>query len=125
VMITAMAEDGGQKAAEIIKNIVREVVVGEVFTGKVSRLFDFGAMVEILPNQEGMIHISELDHQRVNRVSDVVNVGDVVTVKVIKIDEKGRVNLSLKAMKEGQGPSGLADQPREKRPFFRPKKKRF
>ena len=125
VMITAMAEDGGQKAAEIIKNIVREVVVGEVFTGKVSRLFDFGAMVEILPNQEGMIHISELDHQRVNRVSDVVNVGDVVTVKVIKIDEKGRVNLSLKVMKEGQGPSGLADQPREKRPFFRPKKKRF
>ncbi|MFA6215796.1 MAG: polyribonucleotide nucleotidyltransferase, partial [Patescibacteria group bacterium] len=98
VLITASDETAGNKAAEWIKNIVREVEVGEVFTGKVSRLFDFGAMVEILPGQEGMVHISELANRRVNQVSDVVNIGDTVTVKVIKIDEKGRVNLSLKAM---------------------------
>jgi len=98
VMVTAMDEAAGLKAVEWIKNIVRVVEVGEVFTGKVSRIFDFGAMVEILPGQEGMIHVSELAWQHTNRVEDAVNIGDTVTAKVIKIDEKGRINLSLKAM---------------------------
>jgi len=98
VMITAINEEAGQKAAEWIRNIVREVEVGETFEGKVTRLFDFGAMVEILPGQEGLIHISELAYQRVNKVDDIVKIGDVVKVKVIGIDEKGRTNLSLKAM---------------------------
>lgn len=118
VMITAQDPEGGQKAADWIKNIVRVVEVGEVYTGKVSRMFDFGAMVEILPGQEGMVHISELAYNRVGQVTDVVNLGDTVTVKVIKIDEKGRVNLSLKAMLPR--PEGASDnfQP-EKKPFFK------
>jgi polyribonucleotide nucleotidyltransferase len=98
VLVTALVAENGDKAVEWIKNIVREVEVGEIFTGKVSRIFDFGAMVEILPNQEGMIHISELAWYRVGKVSDIVKIGDVVNVKVIGIDEKGRINLSMKAL---------------------------
>ncbi|MDX9893494.1 MAG: polyribonucleotide nucleotidyltransferase [Patescibacteria group bacterium] len=124
VMVTGVPGSDSDAAVEWIKNIVREVEVGEVFTGKVSRLFDFGAMVEILPGQEGMIHISELAWQHVNAVTDVVNIGDEVTVKVIKIDEKGRINLSLKVLKEK--PAGYEDRPYERRhedhgrkPFFK------
>ena len=113
VMITAMDPENGKKAEEWIKNIVKVVEPGEVYTGKVSRMFDFGAMVEILPGQEGMVHISELAHRRVGQVSDVVNLGDEVTVKVIGIDEKGRVNLSLKAMTPA--PEGYVDTPRPER----------
>lgn len=98
VMVTGTEDSDTAKAVDWIKNIVREVEVGETFEGPVTRLFDFGAMVEILPGQEGMIHISELAHERTNQVSDVVKVGDIVKVKVIKIDEKGRVNLSMKAL---------------------------
>ncbi|KKM00391.1 hypothetical protein LCGC14_1804940, partial [marine sediment metagenome] len=71
-----------------IKNITREVKVGEVFQGKVTRTLDFGAFVEILPGQEGLIHISKLASYRVNKVTDIVKIGDVVEVKVIFIDEQ-------------------------------------
>jgi len=129
VMVTSTDEEGSKKAVEWIKNIVRVVEVGEVFTGKVSRLFDFGAMVEILPNQEGMVHISELDWTRVNKVDDVVKIGDTVTVKVIKIDEKGRVNLSLKAMKprpeHSSFDSSSSPRPDAKKGFFGNRNKRF
>ena len=86
---------------------MREVTVGEVFTGKVTRMFDFGAMVEILPGQEGMVHISEMAHHRVGKVGDVVKSGDIVNVKVVDIDEKGRVNLSMKALLPA--PDGATD----------------
>ncbi len=122
VMVTATEEEGAQKAVEWIKNIVREVEIGEVFEGKVTRLFDFGAMVEILPGQEGMIHISELANYRVNQVSDIVKIGDVVKVKVIKIDEKGRVNLSMKALLPRPENNPREDFHQEKR-FFRRNKK--
>ncbi len=117
VMVTAVSGSEGDKAVEWIKNIVREVEVGEVFEGKVSRLFDFGAMVEVLPGQEGLIHISEFDWQRVNNVKDAVNIGDMVKVKVISIDEKGRINLSMKALKprpENSSGSGFSGQSRER-----------
>ncbi|MDD5251590.1 MAG: polyribonucleotide nucleotidyltransferase [Patescibacteria group bacterium] len=92
------------KAVKWVNDITREVQAGELFeSGKVTRILDFGAFVEFLPNQEGMVHISELAPWRVNKVTDVVNVGDVVPVKVIKIDELGRINLSLKAAKEALG----------------------
>ena len=97
VMVTG-DEEGSKKAVEWIKNLVKEPEVGEEYTGKVSRMFDFGAMVEILPGKDGMVHISELSHDHVKQVSDVVNLGDEVRVKVIKIDEKGRTNLSIKAL---------------------------
>ncbi|OGY45219.1 MAG: polyribonucleotide nucleotidyltransferase [Candidatus Buchananbacteria bacterium RIFCSPHIGHO2_01_FULL_39_8] len=103
VMVTSVNEEGAKKAVEWIKGIVREVQVGEVFEGKVIKILDFGAIVQILPNQDGMIHISELAHHRVNSVSDVVKVGDVVKVKVINA-ENGRIGLSLKAMMPNDNP---------------------
>jgi len=96
VFITAEKEEAGQKAVEWVKNLTREIIVGEVFQGKVKRILNFGAFVEILPGQEGMVHISQLADRRVEKVEDVVRVGDIIPVKVIEIDEKGRINLSLK-----------------------------
>jgi len=99
IYVTAEKEEAGQKAVEWIKNITREVMVGEVFQGKVKRILNFGAFVEILPGQEGMVHISQLAPRRVEKVEDVVSIGDIVPVKVISIDEQGRINLSIKEAK--------------------------
>ena len=82
--------------------LTKEFEVGETFTGKVTRVFPFGAMVEIGPKQEGLVHISELAPFRVNQVTDVVAPGDEVKVKVVGIDDQGRVNLSIKAVQELQ-----------------------
>ncbi|MBM3708703.1 MAG: polyribonucleotide nucleotidyltransferase, partial [Actinobacteria bacterium] len=95
IFITSSKEESAQKAVEWIKNIVREVVVGETFQGRVKRILNFGAFVEILPGQEGLVHISKLAPYHVRRVEDVVNIGDIVSVKVISIDEQGRINLAL------------------------------
>ncbi|MCK9445817.1 polyribonucleotide nucleotidyltransferase [bacterium] len=96
VFVTAENEASAQKALEWIKNLTKEVLVGEIYQGKVKRILEFGAFAEILPGQEGMIHISQLANERVNKVTDVLKIGDVVPVKVISIDEQGRINLSLK-----------------------------
>jgi len=98
VMITSTDEEGAKKAKDWVESLTKEAKVGEIYAGKVSRLFDFGAMVEILPNQEGLVHISEIAPYRVNKVSDVLKVGQPVKVKVISIDDQGRVNLSIKAI---------------------------
>jgi len=96
VFITAEKEEAAKKAIAWVKSLTREVKVGEVFQGKVKRVLDFGAFVEILPGQEGMIHISKLSpKKRIRRVEDVVRIGDIVPVKVISIDEQGRIDLSL------------------------------
>lgn len=95
VFVTADKEEAAKKAIAWIKNITHEVKAGEVFQGKIKRILDFGAFVEILPGQEGLIHISQLAPYRVRKVEDVVNVGDIVPVKVINIDEQGRINLKL------------------------------
>lgn len=96
IFITSQEEEAAAKALAWIKNITHEVKIGEIFQGRVKRIFDFGAMTEILPGQEGLIHISELAPYRVKKVEDVVKIGDIVPVKVISIDEQGRINLSLK-----------------------------
>lgn len=96
VFITSPDEISAQKAAEWIKNITHEVKAGELFQGRITRIMNFGAFAEILPGQEGLIHISQLADRRVERVEDIVNVGDVVPVKVREIDTQGRINLSLK-----------------------------
>ncbi|MFA5013112.1 MAG: polyribonucleotide nucleotidyltransferase [Candidatus Paceibacterota bacterium] len=96
VFVTAESEEAAQKAIEWIKNIIKEVEVGETYEGVVKRIMDFGAFVEILPGQEGLVHISQLDNKRVEKVTDVVKLGQVIPVKVISIDEQGRINLSLK-----------------------------
>jgi polyribonucleotide nucleotidyltransferase len=105
VVIGSPDMEATQKAISMIESLTREIQIGDVFTGKVSRIFDFGAMVEILPGKEGMVHISELADYRVNKVEDVVKIGDEVMVKVINIDNLGRVNLSRRALfeKDAQG----------------------
>ncbi|OGZ22519.1 MAG: polyribonucleotide nucleotidyltransferase [Candidatus Nealsonbacteria bacterium RIFCSPHIGHO2_12_FULL_38_18] len=95
IFITAVKEESAKAAEEWIKNITREVKVGEIFEGRVERIMTFGAFVEILPGQDGLIHISKLSDKRVDRVEDIVNIGDMVTVKVILIDDLGRINLAL------------------------------
>ena len=96
VMITGSNAANAAKAQEWVERIVKEVEVGEIYTGKVVRLMDFGAFVNILPGKDGMVHISELAPSRVDKVTDIVNIGQEVTVKVIEIDDQGRVNLSIK-----------------------------
>lgn len=98
VFITSTNASGGEEAAKIIRNMTREVEVGEEFTGTVTRIMNFGAFVEILPGKEGLIRISDLDWNYVNSVEDVLNIGDEVNVKVAEIDDQGRVNLSRKAL---------------------------
>lgn len=98
VFISGIDAEMIAKAQELINNIVAEAEVGETYTGKVTRIMNFGAFVEILPGKEGLLHISHIAHERVNKVEDILNVGDEVTVKVTEIDEKGRVNLSRKAL---------------------------
>lgn len=96
VYITSVSSEGMALAKQMILNLTREVEVGETFTGKVTRIMDFGAFVEILPGKEGLVHISEMAPFRVEKVTDVVNIGDEVTVKVYEIDAMGRINLSIK-----------------------------
>lgn len=96
VMITALDGASGKAALEWVTNLTREVKAGEAFTGEVVKLMEFGAFVNLLPGKDGMVHISELAPWRVEKVEDVVKVGDKVHVVVMAIDEKGRINLSMK-----------------------------
>ena len=96
VFVATADEAAGRKAIAIIEGIVGDVQIGQQFTGKVTRIMNFGAFVEFLPGKEGMVHISKLAHTRVNKVEDVVNIGDEIPVKVIEVDKQGRINLSLK-----------------------------
>ena len=96
ILIFAVDQASGAAAQAAIEAIVKEPEVGEIYTGKVVRIMQFGAFVEILPGKDGLIHISKLDKKRVEKVEDVVNIGDEVTVKVIEIDKQGRINLSRK-----------------------------
>jgi len=98
VFITADSKEAGEKALEWVKSLTHEVAVGEVFKGKVTRLMNFGAFTEILPGQEGLIHISEISDKRIDKVEDVLSVGDVVSVKVKEIDNLGRINLTMKGI---------------------------
>ncbi len=95
-MITGTDSEGVSKALEWIKNLTKEVQVGEIYTGAVTRTLDFGAFVEILPGREGLVHISEFSSEHVDKISDVAKIGQELTVKVIEIDDQGRINLSVK-----------------------------
>jgi len=121
VLISSNDEESARKAIKIIEDLTKEVEVGAVYTGKVTRLMDFGAFVEVLPGKEGLVHISELADHRVASVEDEVKVGDEVMVKVIEIDRMGRVNLSRRAVFQdeagGEGPRPSPPQgqgPRER-----------
>ncbi|RRD94540.1 polyribonucleotide nucleotidyltransferase [Clostridiales bacterium COT073_COT-073] len=98
VFIISEDQEMANKARKIIETIDKGVQVGEVFEAKVMRIMNFGAFVELVPGQEGLVHISKLAKERVANVEDVVKIGDVITVKVMEIDSQGRINLSRKAM---------------------------
>lgn len=102
VMIMSNDAEASAKAVKIIEDIVAEVEVGRTYMGKVVRITDFGAFVEVLPGKDGLVHISQLALERVKKVEDVVNVGDEIMVKCVEIDEKGRVNLSRKVLLQEQ-----------------------
>jgi polyribonucleotide nucleotidyltransferase len=107
VMVTSNDAEGMKKAVKMIQDIVREVEAGEIYEGTVVRLEDFGAFVQILPNKDGLVHVSEIAWQRTNKPGDVLNIGDKVKVKVKEIDNLGRVNLSMKALLPR--PEGMPD----------------
>ena len=134
VMITGSDQEGATKAEEWIKNIVREVEVGEVFEGPIIKIVtdrnkgtDIGAIVELGPNKDGMVHISQIAHERINKVSDKIKVGDIVKVKVMEVDkEKNRIGLSIKELLPR--PEGIASANGKedskssfKKPFFKKK----
>ncbi|RKD34484.1 polyribonucleotide nucleotidyltransferase [Thermohalobacter berrensis] len=101
VLVAAENMEKGQKALGMIKEITKDIEVGEIVTGKVLRIVPFGAFVEISPGKEGLVHISNVSKKRIDKVEDVLSIGDEVTVKVIGIDGQGRINLSRKdAMKQ-------------------------
>src|SRR4029077_17970907 len=95
----AHSDAAGAKAAlSKVQALCEEVVVGKTYTGKVASIKDFGAFIEIVPGKDGLLHISEIEHYRVNRVDDVLKMGDIIEVKVIAIDDQNRVKLSKKAL---------------------------
>ena len=98
VFISSTNEEMNEKAQHIIEDIVREVVVGQLYLGKIKRIEKFGAFVEIFQGKDGLVHISELAEERVGKVEDVVKLGDEMLVKVMEVDRQGRVNLSRKAV---------------------------
>ncbi|UCB45486.1 MAG: polyribonucleotide nucleotidyltransferase [Spirochaetota bacterium] len=96
VTISSRNNENAQIAHEMIRKLTEDVEIGKIYEGKVKRVTDFGAFIEVLPGKEGLCHISKLDFKRVNKVSDVLRVGDTVKVKVTEIDSMGRINLSRK-----------------------------
>ncbi|MBT9175989.1 MAG: Polyribonucleotide nucleotidyltransferase [Firmicutes bacterium] len=103
VFIAAVDAEQGLRAKEIISDLVREMGVGEVYTGKVTRVEKYGAFVELLPGKEALVHISQLAHERVARTEDVVNVGDRIQVKITDVDRMGRIGASRKELLPAQG----------------------
>ncbi|MBU2542734.1 polyribonucleotide nucleotidyltransferase [Patescibacteria group bacterium] len=109
VMITSNDGEAMEKAKKIILELTREIEAGEVFDGKVVRIEDFGAFVSLIPGKDGLVHVSEISYERVNKPGDVLKLGDTVKVLVKEIDNLGRVNLSMKALLDR--PEGYVDRP--------------
>ncbi len=118
VRITGAKADGREKAKQMILGLTKEPEVGEVYDGKVTRIMSIGAFVEYLPGKEGLVRVSELSGERVNRVEDVVKVGDSVRVKVAEVDRQGRVNLSMRGIGE-EGTEAYEQRQRAERDRYR------
>ena len=120
VFISALNTDDAKRALMVVETIAKDPEIGAIYKGRVTRLMTFGAFVEIAPGKEGLVHISRLDVKRVDKVEDVVSVGDEVMVKVVEIDEQGRLNLSRRdALIEVEGltpENNVSDAPRPSRP---------
>ncbi len=100
VTIASVDPENGRRAKEMIDNMIRQPEVGMIYTGKVKKIMNFGAFVEILPGKEGLLHISQIEHRRIDRVEDVLKVGDEVQVKLMRIDDQGKLDLSRKVLLE-------------------------
>jgi polyribonucleotide nucleotidyltransferase len=105
IAIACVSAEGGEAARKRIQDITADVEVGKVYEGPVLRLLDFGAIVQLLPGRDGLLHISQISHERVNAVSDHLKEGQIVKVKVLEADDKGRVRLSMKAVKDQEQPA--------------------
>jgi polyribonucleotide nucleotidyltransferase len=117
VFIASPDGEGAEKAKKMVEALTKDVTIGETYMGTVTRLMNFGAFVAVLPGKEGLVHISQLAPQRVERVEDVVKVGDEIMVKVVEIDSQGRINLSRKAVLTGEAyvpPERNGGAPRER-----------
>ena len=120
VYVSGLDIDKCRQAVSIVETIANDPEIGAIYKGKVTRLMNFGAFVEIAPGKEGLVHISKLDVKRVDRVEDVVNVGDEVIVKVIEIDDQGRLNLSRRdALVEVEG--AVVEEGSDEEPVRRPR----
>jgi len=115
VYIATTDGESAMRARERVEALTETAVIGRIYTGRVVRTTDFGAFVEILPNVDGMVHISQLDTQRVDKVEDVVRVGDEITVMVTDIDPQGKIRLSRQAVLEGWTPEEAAERDRPRR----------
>ena len=115
IVIGATDREASTKAIDMIAALTREAKIGEIYTGKVVRILDFGAFVELFPGKDGMVHISELADQRVPTVEDVVNLGDEITVIVKDVDPMGKVSLSRRMLLEGKTPEDVIKQAEENR----------
>jgi len=121
VFVSATSDEAIQKAIEWIKGLAKEFKPGEEFQGKVVRIMDFGAFVEVAPGVDGLVHISQLAPFRVEMVEDVVNIGDVIPVKLVNVDEQGRLNFSAKdAGFNPPQPTGKAGESRDRGPARKP-----
>jgi polyribonucleotide nucleotidyltransferase len=118
VRVTGAKAEGREKAIQMIMGLTKEPEVGEVYDGKVTRIMSIGAFVEYLPGKEGLVRVSELSGDRVNRVEDVVKIGDSVKVKVAEVDRQGRVNLSMRGVGE-EGTHAYEERQRAERERYR------
>jgi len=118
VNIASADEEAINKAIAIIRKLTQEAEIGKVYSGTVRRIVDFGAFVEIFPGTDGLVHISQLDVNRVEKVQDLVKLGDQIEVKLMKIDEEGRLNLSRKALLPG-GENAMEEMSRPRKPRSR------
>ncbi len=100
VKVASADNAAAQEARRRIEEITADVEVGRIYQGKVAKLMDFGAFVTILPGRDGLVHISQISHERVERVGDKLAEGDSVKVKVLEVDKQGRIRLSMKALEE-------------------------
>jgi polyribonucleotide nucleotidyltransferase len=103
IVIASVNAAAAQAAKARIDQIVSDVEPGRIYEGKVAKIMDFGAFVTILPGKDGLVHVSQISNERVEKVSDKLKEGDVVKVKVLEVDKQGRIRLSMKAVEEGEG----------------------
>ena len=118
VRVTGAKPEGREKAKAMILGMTKEPEVGEIYDGRVTRIMSIGAFVEYLPGKEGLVRVNEISPERVNRIEDVVKIGDAVKVKIAEVDRQGRVNLSIRAVSEDNGDS-YEERQRAERERFR------